>query len=163
MDRSPDEPSARTALYRLYDAGDQLLYVGISRDPSGRFKAHAHEKSWWHHVVRTEIEWRDGWKQAREAEDAAIRSERPLYNGTLHLGPGWRRPKRRYDDTSDVEQMTGSLRDALRAGTYRSRRHLWPLQVGEEFGFSRSVANSAMHALVAEGLLEASGAGYWVR
>lgn len=30
----------KTALYRFFDAEDVLLYVGISKDPMDRFKAH---------------------------------------------------------------------------------------------------------------------------
>jgi predicted GIY-YIG superfamily endonuclease len=41
------EPPERTALYRLYDATDQLLYVGISTNPEERWKTHTMLKSWW--------------------------------------------------------------------------------------------------------------------
>lgn len=30
----------RTALYRLYDAGDRLLYIGISNNPEARWARH---------------------------------------------------------------------------------------------------------------------------
>ncbi|NUP47250.1 MAG: GIY-YIG nuclease family protein [Catenulispora sp.] len=152
----------RTALYRLYDAEGQLLYVGISRDPNERFKEHAHERSWWHHVARTEIAWLNDWQQAREVEDAAIRNERPLYNGTLHLGPEWRQLRRHYDSTADIKMMVERLRSALKAGSYRPRQHLWPLRVAGEYGVSRPIANSAMRVLAGEGLLQPSRAGFWV-
>ncbi|GAA4824021.1 hypothetical protein [Streptomyces ziwulingensis] len=45
--------SERTALYRLHDTDDRLLYVDISQDPSRRFENHA-DKSWRPEVARTE-------------------------------------------------------------------------------------------------------------
>lgn len=74
------EPPERTALYRLYDANDQLLYVGVSSRPPIRMAQHAADKSWWGEVATQELEWLDDRETALDAEREAIRSERPRYN-----------------------------------------------------------------------------------
>lgn len=71
-----------TALYRLYDAGGTLLYIGISHQPEVRFEQHAGQKEWWPLVARREIEWFDDRPAAGRAEAAAIRAEDPEHNGT---------------------------------------------------------------------------------
>jgi hypothetical protein len=37
----------RTALYRLFDAADDLLYIGVSYDPRDRGYQHVMTKTWW--------------------------------------------------------------------------------------------------------------------
>ena len=73
--------SERAAVYRLYDAQDVLLYIGVSQQPHRRWQQHAQGKRWWPEVARSEI---GTWFESRElavlAEAAAIRSERPRYN-----------------------------------------------------------------------------------
>jgi hypothetical protein len=71
----------RAAIYRLYDSSGALLYVGISKDPRSRWAGHAATKAWWPEVAHREIgTWFASVKEARTAEDAAIRSENPRYN-----------------------------------------------------------------------------------
>lgn len=72
--------SKRTALYRFWDAGNVLLYIGISENPDARFAKHEALKPWWPHVVRKAIEWYDNRELAEAAETEAIRTERSLYN-----------------------------------------------------------------------------------
>ncbi|MGW6016031.1 GntR family transcriptional regulator [Streptomyces sp. NPDC055210] len=79
----PESPR-RTALYRYFDAGDNLLYIGISNDPDFRWKAHLHEPrrdNWPKLVKRRTIEWHDSREEALAAEEQAIRTERPRCNG----------------------------------------------------------------------------------
>ncbi|MFI1728220.1 GIY-YIG nuclease family protein [Streptomyces acidicola] len=83
-----DIHTARTALYRLYDAEGVLLYVGITNMPNVRFATHR-SKPWWKQVLRKEIEWFDTRQPAAEAEVLAIRNEQPLYNVT---NSPWRSP-----------------------------------------------------------------------
>lgn len=77
-----DEESedVRTALYRLYDANGELLYVGISDDPHGRMSGHASDKPWWPDVARKTLVWYAHRTQADTAETIAIGLERPRYN-----------------------------------------------------------------------------------
>jgi predicted GIY-YIG superfamily endonuclease len=76
-----------TAVYRFFDAQDQLLYIGITSDPPTRWAAHAREKWWWSKVKRRETTWFPSRAIAHEAEVAAIRAEGPLHNGA-HMAPG---------------------------------------------------------------------------
>ncbi|MEV5941296.1 GIY-YIG nuclease family protein [Streptomyces sp. NPDC051994] len=70
----------RTALYRLYDAGDQLLYVGVAQDPKVRFRQHRSEKPWWPAVAMKDIEWFPSAGAALSEERRAIKEECPRHN-----------------------------------------------------------------------------------
>ncbi|MQT03147.1 hypothetical protein FF041_24040 [Streptomyces jumonjinensis] len=70
----------RTAVYRLFDSGDQLLYVGVAHDPKMRFRQHRREKWWWPQVAVREVEWFTDRAGALAAEEWAIERERPRYN-----------------------------------------------------------------------------------
>lgn len=74
----------RTALYRLFDLADQLLYVGIAYNPADRWLAHE-SNAWWPDVARDSIEWHPSRELAAAAEVAAIQTELPLHN-RAHTG-----------------------------------------------------------------------------
>jgi predicted GIY-YIG superfamily endonuclease len=69
-----------TALYRLYAASGDLLYIGISNNLKVRFAEHAADKHWWPEVARKTAEWHATWEGADEAETLAIRAEKPIHN-----------------------------------------------------------------------------------
>lgn len=69
-----------TAVYRLFDAEDVLLYVGISCNPEARFKQHRTHQWWWPQVAARTIEWRPDRLTALKHEALAIQDEAPLYN-----------------------------------------------------------------------------------
>ncbi|KAB1979478.1 GntR family transcriptional regulator [Streptomyces triticiradicis] len=76
----PETPE-RTALYRYFDDNDDLLYIGISIDPDGRLQAHRdNHEPWAPAVARRTIEWLDSRPLALEAEEEAIKTERPRCN-----------------------------------------------------------------------------------
>jgi predicted GIY-YIG superfamily endonuclease len=77
----------RYALYRFYDARETLLYVGITSDPWRRWREHVREKSWYPQVKHQSVTWYDTERQARKAEDRAIRKERPQFNIAGALRP----------------------------------------------------------------------------
>lgn len=85
--------SERTAVYRLYDDDDRLLYVGISKHPELRWGQHSTTAPWWHEVVRRRIVWHGSREDARAEEIACIRFAMPLYNSNDRLAPtartGW--------------------------------------------------------------------------
>ena len=83
-----------TAVYRLYDASDVLLYVGISRNPEWRFRDHASQKPWWPQVARKTIAWCDSKNAALQAEARAIDSEGPAHNISNPLRPAPRTIRR---------------------------------------------------------------------
>ena len=71
---------APTALYRCFDAGEGLLYVGISDHLRLRFRKHSKGANWWPLTTRKTVTWYRSRADAAAAEDAAIRSERPAHN-----------------------------------------------------------------------------------
>lgn len=68
-----------TAVYRLYDADDALLYVGVANRPAERWGTHAN-RPWWTRVARTEITQYPTREEALRGEAKAIRAEHPLHN-----------------------------------------------------------------------------------
>lgn len=73
----------RTALYRLYDDEDRLLYIGITKNLEQRWTGHRHaatSSKWWPNVARKAIEWHPTYESADAAETAAIAAEDPLHN-----------------------------------------------------------------------------------
>lgn len=71
-------------LYRMYDASDALLYVGMSINLPSRLAQHRSQQDWWPDVVRVEVEHFAGRKAAAAAEMAAIAAEAPQHN--VHSG-----------------------------------------------------------------------------
>lgn len=69
-----------TTLYRLYDEGGDLLYVGISTRPFQRVKEHKGDKTWWLEVASQTFTHYHTRAEASAAELEAIRSEAPRYN-----------------------------------------------------------------------------------
>ena len=77
----------RTALYRLFDADNKLLYVGIAANPHERWQLHASVQTWWGAVVVREVEWFATRNQALAAEARAIASEGPRWNKNAGQAP----------------------------------------------------------------------------
>lgn len=73
-----------TTLYRLYDADDVLLYVGVTYNPKARFTQHRDTKSWWPQVARTEFQWFPSRSEAEAAERELIEAEAPPHNVLHH-------------------------------------------------------------------------------
>ena len=69
-----------TALYRMYDFNETLMYVGITFDPSRRFPKHMHTKTWWDLVSDIHIERFPTRRDALTAEAVAIENEEPVFN-----------------------------------------------------------------------------------
>lgn len=70
----------RTALYRLFGADNELLYVGITNNPERRLDHHRARKPWWREVTMRVVEWYDDRPAAERAERKAIQTEGPRYN-----------------------------------------------------------------------------------
>lgn len=102
------------ALYRLYDAEDTLLYVGVSVEPFRRMTQHAAEQAWWGTVARTTIETFPDREAALTAEREAICTEQPHYN-VIH-GPQKRRNAKPYEGHRFADAMP-DLAERLRALT----------------------------------------------
>ncbi|MEU5596634.1 GIY-YIG nuclease family protein [Streptomyces sp. NPDC020298] len=78
------------AVYRLWDADGNLLYIGSAFNPDHRCKSHQ-KKPWWSEVARRTEEWHPSRGAAYAEELKAIAVERSKYNdmGT----PGYRTPQ----------------------------------------------------------------------
>jgi hypothetical protein len=70
----------RTALYRLYDQNERLMYIGITANPTARWARHAEEKDWWPRVSIREVEWFSTRAEAEVAECAEIGRRLPPEN-----------------------------------------------------------------------------------
>lgn len=78
--RSRPLPPGATQLYRHFDAGGQLLYIGISLGALDRLRQHAQKSPWIASIVRVEIVTFPTRAEAESAERDAIKTERPLHN-----------------------------------------------------------------------------------
>ncbi|HUK70804.1 MAG TPA: hypothetical protein VLW50_18935, partial [Streptosporangiaceae bacterium] len=73
-------------LYRLFDDGEVLLYVGISNDWTRRLREHWHYQPWRDEVARVVRVCYPDRRSVLAAERETIRSEAPLYNIQHNLG-----------------------------------------------------------------------------
>jgi hypothetical protein len=155
------EPEEPTALYRLYDAEYDLLYIGISMTPEKRFKAHAHDKNWWHLVTYVDLTWHPTFALARRAEDDAHMTERPPFNamGRTPLGEI---PALRYDDSAEQATVRALLLAGIASGTHRPGSRIWPFRVSQETGYSRTTVHAAVDSLARQGLLKFAGRSFEV-
>ena len=101
-----DEP---TILYRFYDVGGRLLYIGITCNLAERLRAHARTQDWWPGVVRRTVVWYGSREEAEAAETKAVMAEDPLRNiqGT---GGNWRLrggSRRRREETGVIPWIPG--------------------------------------------------------
>jgi hypothetical protein len=69
-----------TAVYRLYDADGRLLYVGMGRNPMGRWASHADQHNWWPAVVRYEVAWYSTRQAAAAEERRVLKEEVTVHN-----------------------------------------------------------------------------------
>lgn len=109
-----------TALYRFYDAGGQLLYVGITCRTAVRFRDHQKTAEWWPRQRSVTVAWRPDRDTAAAEELVAIREEKPLYNlaGRLPTQPR-RHPRRQSWPPPDLR---GAIAADVRAEIGRAGR-----------------------------------------
>lgn len=81
IDATYDRPTseADVLLYRFYGGSGELLYVGITEAPIGRWSAHR-QREWWPLVAGVRAEWLPTRKEASDLERRAIATEKPLHN-----------------------------------------------------------------------------------
>jgi excinuclease UvrABC nuclease subunit len=75
-----DRYDGPTILYRMFDADDRLLYVGITCNKQQRWDGHRQNSRWWPLVARKELATYPDRSTALTAERTAILSEQPIYN-----------------------------------------------------------------------------------
>lgn len=67
-------------VYRLFDADDQLLYVGLTYDLKKRLQQHRRKAKWWHSAAHGTAVLYPGLFAARRAETIALQTEGPAFN-----------------------------------------------------------------------------------
>ncbi|MFD9443385.1 GIY-YIG nuclease family protein [Streptomyces sp. NPDC060001] len=77
----------QTAVYRIYDRTESLLYIGMGNNPMNRWSAHAAQHAWWVEASSFRVQWYATRVEARAVEKEAILSEDPKHN--IHGRPGW--------------------------------------------------------------------------
>lgn len=152
-------PPGRTALYRLYDADDRLLYIGITWKVELRLWQHSNDKTWWHLVAHKTVEWFESRKAALEAEEAATREELPLYSALWDPATGKKLRCRKYDDRAERERFSNALRKDLAAGKYSPGMILDGADLTAEYGIAAMTARGVMYDFAQEELLERRGGG----
>jgi hypothetical protein len=145
----------RTALYRLYDIESDLLYIGISRTPEGRFKVHARYQPWWHLVEYIDLTWFPSYDLARLEELARQRSERPPFNSMDHsqCRLSWDMPALKCDAGPETALTATRIREALAEGRWQAGQRLAAHVVSRALGLSPYLAAQALEQLHTEGLL----------
>jgi len=100
-------------LYRLFDRGGNLLYVGITNDVKARFANHASLQPWWLDVATCRTEFFPTREALERGERAAIKAERPrhntMYNTRRAPVPVAPRPARRGAAPRRREPRAGGL------------------------------------------------------
>lgn len=90
---------SRTALYRHYDEGFNLLYVGISLSAINRLAQHNDVSSWADKIRKVTVEYFPNRRDAEIAETKAIREEGPIYNIAKRSGVEEHKKRVRIDVT----------------------------------------------------------------
>jgi hypothetical protein len=75
----------KTCLYRHFDRGGTLLYVGVSLNPFARTSQHKATAKHFHKTTKIEVEWFDSRDMALAMELKAIKTEKPKYNNHHNL------------------------------------------------------------------------------
>lgn len=73
-------PSLHHAVYRFFAEGGELLYVGVSWNPSRRWERHRAEADWWPLAAVVVVDVYDQEKTALDVERYWIKAAAPLYN-----------------------------------------------------------------------------------
>ncbi len=109
----------QTALYRHLGENWLLLYVGISRDVTRRWRDEARQFSWWPDVRYQTVELYPTWAEARKAERQAIRSEEPLHN--IADTPRMFKPTRPLVPVAAFDCLVGTAEISRMLGVSRQR------------------------------------------
>jgi len=162
-----DSPE-RTALYRLYNASGDLLYIGVSRHPEQRLAEHRTGPDrfrWIAEVARRGIEWHPSRSEALAAEKGAIQVEQPRYNGTYNyddapLPTDWR-PVGATGKSAAVAHL---MRTEIETARWKPKQRIPELRLlAAVAGVAERTVGVAIKTLKTEGLLESrAGHGLFV-
>ena len=79
-----DKSIQKTTLYRYFDGGGRLLYVGITGNNLKRQSQHRRNSFWFGEIASATFEHFNSREDAQQAEVSAIQNEKPLHN-TQHI------------------------------------------------------------------------------
>jgi len=149
-------PPERTALYRIRNAENDLLYVGISERPEYRWFSHRRQHSWWSEVAQYSLEWHESREAALEAEEEAIRTERPRHNNTYNYSvpfdPATWGP---LHDGVKYQILAERIRSEIRSGRWRLGYRIPSFEVlTKAASVSTTVVQKAIGNLRSEGVLD---------
>lgn len=138
-----------TALYRLFNADDLLLYVGISKNPKKRWGQHALEKPWWHEVAEKTVEWHPDHATAVALETQAIAAERPAYDQTArrYVSLATAPPRLEFDYSQEQASVVEAVTQKIQSGVYGPGKRLQAARVGREHGVSACIARDALDVI----------------
>lgn len=162
MPEPQDSTPERTALYRHFDTGRNLLYIGISVDPDARWKSHLYSRAEWPKMAASRTdEWFDTRAAAEAAEVAAIKTEWPRFNGSHNFVEApftpaiWTAPIAGHRKR---EVIAARVREEIESGN-------WPpgvripsaSQIAAATKVSLGTATKAVTPFIRSGLLEVQG------
>ncbi|MEV1013848.1 GIY-YIG nuclease family protein [Micromonospora sp. NPDC049801] len=132
--------SDRTALYRLYSADGNLIYVGISYTPHSRVLQHRANQPWGGEITRQSIEWYENRAAAEAAEASAIEHDSPTYN----VKPGHAPRDGSHPAEDQVSERLAEVVEAFDTIRQRERDYRTALR--------RALANGVQQRAIAEAL-----------
>ncbi|WPO69947.1 GIY-YIG nuclease family protein [Streptomyces sp. KN37] len=139
----------RTALYRLFNAEGDLLYVGISKNPRKRWGQHALEKPWWHEIAEKTVEWHPDRATAEALETQAIVDEKPAYDQTArrYVHPRAMPPRLEFDYSAEQARVVELVTRKIQSGDYPPGKLLQGARIGREYGVSASIGRDALDTI----------------
>lgn len=151
-DSNPPEPYT---LYRLYDAGGRLLYVGITDNTKRRWYQHSVSQTWWPDVARKTVETFPTRAAAAAAEREAIDGEDPRYNARKDpVTRQHRVPPRTFDVWAAERDVAQRLRSEIVEGVHEPGTCLNRAEIAERYGVPILVVGFALYELCQERILQ---------
>lgn len=91
------------ALYRIFDADDELLYIGITNNPRSRMMDHVRTKGWARRIAYITFEHFSSRDELFATERQAVADEFPTFNVAHNRGDD------ATDDTWEIEEYGPEL------------------------------------------------------
>jgi len=68
------------AVYRIYNAKENMIYVGVTNDVLMRIAQHRRDKHWRDEITVVHLDWCETRSEALAIENMLIESFKPIYN-----------------------------------------------------------------------------------
>jgi predicted GIY-YIG superfamily endonuclease len=104
---APVQHSNDAFLYRAFDDGDRLLYVGITDNMFRRLmNEHSASAKWIEYASRLDITQFPSKREARQAEVVAIKTEGPIFNRNGRARAVWFADLANYVGQAEAERLS---------------------------------------------------------